>query len=140
MASAEEIRAAIKDGNAALRAAIEGAGAKWEQSPAPEAEGEESWSPRQAAEHVIATHFFFASRTAQVLERSGPEPKQLSLASAEEALTALSEAAQSGDDVYAQLADADLSREAGRMGTLGELLAIASSHLSNHAKQIEAAS
>ena len=139
MPAAEEIRGGLSENRELLRAAIADAEARWEQSPAPEAEGEESWSPRQVAEHVIGAERFFASRTAQTLEREGPETGELSLASAADALAALSEVSETADAVYATLSDADLEKDTGR-GPLSGLLEIAVGHLANHAEQIRAAS
>ena len=60
MASPDEVRAAIKVGQEALADAIAAASDNWEKSPQ-SGEGEDAWSPRQVAEHVIPAEIYFAN-------------------------------------------------------------------------------
>ena len=131
MASAEELREAIEAGQGALRRAIEGAGARWDQSP-----GGEEWSPRQVAEHAVGAELMFASAVAEVLGESPPEREEFSFASANEALAALSEAVGVSSGVYGQVADSDLERPAPFREDLAGVMALASSHCGEHAQQI----
>ena len=131
MASAEELREAIDAAQGALRRAIEGAGARWEQSP-----GGEEWSPRQVAEHAVGAELTFASAVAEVLGESPPEQKEFSLASANEALSALSEAIGVSGGVYGHVADSDLEKPAPFRENLAGVMALASSHCGEHARQL----
>lgn len=139
MATAEELRTSISAGQAALREAIAGAGDVWENAPDDGSEGEESWSPRQAAEHVIGSEVFFAGAIAGAIDQSGPERAELSLASTEEALAALTAAVAASEQVYAALTDDDLAKEVGS-GTVESLLEIHAGHGLDHAQQIASAS
>jgi hypothetical protein len=139
MASPEELRTRISTGQVALRAAIAGAGDVWEKAPDDGSEGEESWSPRQVAEHVIGSEAYFAGAIAGAIEQSGPERAELSLASTEEALAAFDSAVASTDQVYAALADDDLAKEIGS-GTVESLLEIHAGHELDHAQQIASVS
>jgi hypothetical protein len=113
----------------------------WEQVPADGAEGEESWSPRQASEHVIGAVSFFAIGIATATGQDGPErPEGLSLATPDEALPVLAAAVEVSDRVYGALSDEDMSKELGRGGTVESLLEVAAGHGMNHAEQITAAS
>lgn len=140
MASLDELQTQISAGHEALREAIAGAGDVWEQTPADGAEGEESWSPRQAAEHVIGAMTFFAMGIATATGQDAPERSELSLATPDDALPALATAVEVSDRVYGALSDEDMSKEAGRGGTVESLLEIAGGHGSNHAQQIADAS
>ncbi len=139
MASADDLRTRISSGQVSLRAAIAGARGVWENAPDDGSEGEESWSPRQVAEHVIGAEAYFAGAVAGAIEQSGPERAELSLASTDEALTALDSAVAAADQVYAALADDDLAKEIGG-GTVESLLEIHAGHELDHAQQIASAS
>jgi uncharacterized damage-inducible protein DinB len=139
MVSADDLRTRISSGQVALRAAIAGASAVWENAPEDGSEGEESWSPRQVAEHVIGAEAYFAGAIAGVIDQSGPESAELSLASTDEALAALDSAVVAADQVYAAVADDDLAKELGS-GTVESLLEIHAGHELDHAQQIAAAS
>jgi uncharacterized damage-inducible protein DinB len=123
----------------ALRESIAAAGAVWENAPDDGSEGEESWSPRQVAEHVIGAEMFFAGAIAGVIDQSGPESAELSLASTDDALQALDTAITATTQVYAALTDDDLPKEVGS-GTVESLLEIHAGHELDHAQQIAAAS
>ena len=139
MASVEDLRTRISSGQVALREAIAGAGAVWESAPDDGSEGEESWSPRQVAEHVIGAEVSFAGAIAGVIDQSGPERAELSLASTDEALDAMDTAITATTQVYAALTDDDLPKEVGS-GTVESLLGIHAGHELDHAQQIAAAS
>jgi hypothetical protein len=139
MVSADDLRTRISSGQVALRAAIAGASVVWENAPEDGSEGEESWSPRQVAEHVIGAEAYFAGAIAGVIDQSGPERAELSLASTDEALAALDSAVVAADQVYAAVADDDLAKELGS-GTVESLLEIHAGHELDHAQQIAAAS
>ena len=138
MVSADDLRTRISSGQVALRAAIAGASVVWENAPEDGSAGEESWSPRQVAEHVIGAEAYFAGAIAGVIDQSGPERAELSLASTDEALAALDSAVVAADQVYAAVADDDLAKELGS-GTVS-LLEIRAGHELDHAQQIAAAS
>ena len=142
MASAEELRETIRGALLPLRAAIEGAGADWERAPAaggePGESGEESWSARQAAEHVIGADYAFARAIAGALERDPVERPELTLPSAADALAALEDSSAALDAAVATLGDAQLGAET-RFGRSVEwVLELAAAHRLEHAAQIEA--
>jgi hypothetical protein len=135
MASAEELRTAIDSSREALRRAIEDAAGTWEQAPP----GDEEWSPRQAAEHVIGSELIFASLLAGIVDSSAPERRQFALASADEALAALSEVAGASGGVFASVADADLETPAPYMDDVAGVMRLVATHIDEHVQQIQGA-
>ena len=134
MATVRDMRAAITANRAALREAIEGAADTWEASP-----GGEEWSPRQVVEHVLETELRFATRAAAILGGNPPRSEQFSFPSAEAAVDALRRCGAEYDTRYSWAEDRDLPKELdGR--TLERTMAVAASHLLEHADQVKALS
>lgn len=140
MASADELREAMRGALSPLRAAIEGAGADWERAPAPggDSDDEENWSPRQAAEHVIGADYAFARAVDGALGRDPAERPELTLLSAADALRALEDSAAALDASVAALTDAQLEAETRFGRTVGWVLELAGAHRLEHAAQIAA--
>ena len=143
MASADECRATIDAKRDALREALIGAGASWDQPPS-ESDDEEQWSPRQVAEHAIGGERSFAGMIAAVTDVEAPERQELSLATVEEAIAALDAAIKDANTVLLGLSDDDLAIEARAIGnfppSVEGILQLAAHHLDDHSKQIAAAS
>ncbi len=161
MLTAEEFRAAITEHRIALGDAIAAVAARWEEPVLPPEAPEvnprasgDAWSPRQAAEHAIGAQRFFAGLIAEAVGREGPAPARLSLASADEALRALDEAAESSDEVLRFVEDAGLPKAAGLRDmqidylrsrgveaskTVEGVLHLFAAHLEDHAQQIRSA-
>lgn len=143
MASADECRATIDAKRDALREALIGAGASWDQPPS-ESDDEEQWSPRQVAEHAIGAERTFAGMIASVTDAEAPERQELSLATVEEAIAALEAAINDANTVLLGLSDDDLAIEAREIGnfppSVEGILQLAAYHLDDHSKQIAAAS
>lgn len=144
MASAGELREAIGAALPALRAAIEGVDAGWERVSRPSAppaeSGEDDWSPREAAEHVIRAEYSFARTIAAALGHDVAERPEIELASPAEALVALERSAATLDAAMALLTDGQEEVET-RYGRPVEWVAeLAASHRLEHAGQIRAVS
>ena len=147
MRAADELRTAIAAGRAALRQALPGATAYWEE-PVLEAEPGAAvssspvvgpWTPRHAATHVIWVEGYYAGLLAEALGGERTEPQPLELESPAEAAIALDERARSHDAVLARVRDADLARPV----AVGDdrdgewLLRLLAAHLEDHAAQIQ---
>ena len=87
MAAPDELRAAIAEGRAAFRSALESANDSWEKTPAG-GEGEDAWSPRQVAEHLIPTESYFTTQICKACGYPGLDRVEASYATAAEALAA----------------------------------------------------
>lgn len=142
MATANELRASIDQRHQELRAALEAAGARWEVEPAT---GE--WTARQTAEHAIGMERMYAGLVAEALSGDAPGGKEIALASAQDALTALEEAIGACAPVLQSVSDADLSQAAELKGevpspdipkTVEGVLWLNAFHIDDHAKQIAA--
>lgn len=136
MATPDELRAAIAEGREELRNAIREAGAKWEQKPAA-GEGEEAWSPRQAAEHAISADLFFASHICVCCGYPGLDLQQLSFATPEEALAGFDEVIEKADGRLKYVTEKDLAAKSERFNTdVAGVMGVNAHHLKDHAAQI----
>ena len=73
MPTADELRAGIHGGVAALRASIQVSEANWDTPKGTADDGEAGWSPRQVAEHVIPSTLMFANGICAACGYEGPE-------------------------------------------------------------------
>ena len=141
MATPDEIRAAIKVGQETLADAIGAASDNWEKSP-PGGEGEDAWSPRQVAEHVIAAEIYFASAVCAACGYDGPESPivgEAQFATAAEAQTALTAVIAAADSKIKYVSVEDLSHAHDSMGNVENVMRITAWHSLDHAMQINAA-
>ncbi len=138
MATPDEMRAAIDAARDELRSAIKGAATFWEKKPAT-GEGEAAWSPRQAAEHVVAAHVWYANAVCVACGYPGPERFQPAFATAEEAETGLARAVELSQGKLKHITDKDLLMKHERMGSVEQIMAGDAAHLRDHAAQIRAA-
>jgi uncharacterized damage-inducible protein DinB len=135
MASADELRSAVEQARQELRAAIEAAAGRWEESP-----GGEEWAAKRVAEHVVGAERGYAGRVATAMQGRPPERTELQLASAEEALQALEAAGADFSRVVRYVEDRDLKKvpEPGKPD-VEAIMRGAADHLREHAEQIRAA-
>ena len=141
MASPDELRAAIKVGRENLATAIDGSADNWERQPE-SGEGEEAWSPRQVAEHVIGAQLYFANAGCEACGYDGPENPfdgPLSLTSPAGAQTALQQASEAADAKIKYVTDDDLAHTHESMGTVEGIMAMDAWHLLDHAYQVRSA-
>lgn len=135
MASADQIRAQIEEGRAALRAALESAdAARWEA-----AAGDEEWSARRAAEHAIGSERAIAGGVANAMMGKPPERPELALSSPAEALAALEAAVADCNKVIRYVEDRDLEKRVGESSTIQASMELLATHARDHAGQITAA-
>lgn len=136
MATPDELRAAIAAAREDLKSAIAGAGDTWEKKPAA-GEGEDAWSPRQVAEHVIAADVFFASHVCKCCGYPGLDLSELSFATPADALAGLDEAAAKSDGRLKYVSDKDLEAKSERFNTdVAGVLGVLAHHIQDHAAQI----
>lgn len=137
MPTPDELRADLAAAREEFQSALAGAGDTWEKVPPSPTEGEDSWSPRQVAEHAIGADVYFASEICGACGYPGLELAPLSLASPAEALTALDEAAAKSDGRLKYVSDKDLTMQHKSMGSVADVMAISASHFRDHAQQIQ---
>ena len=143
MPSLAELRAARAAARADLLTALRDAGPAWQRRPAG-GSGEDAWSPRQAAEHVVGTVPLFARAVCRATFRPPPESdldsRNLQLPTAGDALFALGRVTEYDDAALRGLTSDDLARPHERFATVAGLIETATHHLREHAAQIRAAS
>ena len=148
MATPDELRAEIAAARNTLRTALQGASQDtWEQQPATDSagassEGEDAWSARQAAEHVIGAEIHFTNLVCKACGYPGPDSPfaggKPSFDSVDEARSALDDAIAAADSKIKYITDTDLAIERDE-GTVETLVAFWPQHTREHAEQIDAA-
>lgn len=138
MATPDELRAAIAEGREALKAAIAAAANAWETKPQA-GEGEDAWSPRQVAEHVIPTEGFFTSAVCAACGYPGLERISGSYPTAQDALRHLDEVIELSNKKLKYVTETDLAKRHERFGSTEDLMVGNARHLNEHAAQIRAA-
>jgi hypothetical protein len=141
--SPKELRQAITEARAELQAAFHAAHEAWEKQP-PHGEGEEAWSPRQVAEHVVGAELYFASAISQACGAPKLELQKPDVATPAAAAASLTRYSAACDNILRHVSDADLAKthEFGRFGptSVHRLMEILAHHTRDHASQILAAS
>jgi hypothetical protein len=143
MTSARDLRAAIIENRAQLQAALHGAHAAWEQTPAAPEGGEESWSPRQVAEHLVSAEWLFTDRIAQAGGATAGAHPTVDAATPAATAAWATRVGASCDDILRQISDGDMEKafEHPRMGTrtVAQMLEILVSHGKDHVDQLRRA-
>ena len=142
MPTADELRAGIHGGVAALRTAIQVSEANWETPKGTADDGEAGWSPRQVAEHVIPSTMMFANGICAACGYDGPEDPGVgnSYASPAEALAALDAIVAAAESKVKYVQDDELGKSAGGEGLgaapVSMLMQGAMWHFVDHAAQM----
>ncbi len=141
MATPKELRAAIVEARADFQAALHEAHDAWERKPQA-GEGEDAWSPRQVAEHVLGAELYFASNIAQACGAPALERQTPDVATPAAAAASAVRVAATCDEILRHVSQDDLAKTRElRMGTLSveQMLDLLASHARDHAQQIRAA-
>lgn len=142
MPTPDEIRADLAAARSELSAALSAASADtWERKPE-SGEGEDAWSAREAAQHVIGAELYYANAVCEACGYDGPDSPfegGLELASPAAASAALDQAAAAADSKVQHVTAGDLERSHERMGPLPDVFESWSGHVRDHAAQITAA-
>ncbi len=142
MPTPDETRADLGAARGDLATALRGsAAATWEQKPEA-GEGEDAWSAREVAQHVIGAEIYFATAVCEACDYEGPTSPfdgRLQLETPEAAQAALEQAIEAADSKIRHVTEADLEKQHERMGAVAEVFETWIGHVRNHATQIEAA-
>ena len=142
MPTADELRAGIDGGRAALRIAIQTTADNWETPKGTGDDGGPGWSPRQVAEHVIPSEMMFANGVCAACGYDGPDNPLSSteFATADDALAALDAIAEAANSKIKYVQDEELGKSQGGEGMaavpVAGLMAMNTWHLADHAAQI----
>ncbi len=137
MATPDELRAALAEARADFRKAISDAAGAWEKTPA-QGEGEEAWSPRQAAEHAIAAEAYFTSAICKACGYPGVDRVEPAYAGADEAIRAFDEVVEMCNKKLQYITETDLEKSHERFGTVENLMQVNAGHMREHAAQMRA--
>jgi hypothetical protein len=134
----DELRADLADARAAFAEAVRGAGEAWARAPA-SGDGEDAWSPRQAAEHCIAADVMYASAVCLACGYPGLDRIDASYASPDEAMAGLEKASALADGRLKYVTDKDLLMKNQRGYSVEDMIRASSKHFRDHAAQVLAA-
>ena len=138
MATPKELRQALADVRADLHAALHHVHETWEQKP-PAGEGEESWSPKEVAQHVIGADWFFTNMIVQACGYPALERPHIDVSTPAQAAASLARIAANDDNYLRHVTDEDLRRTAEtRFGprSVEELMAMLTRHAREHTEQL----
>lgn len=141
MPTPDEARARVAAARQDLSAAFEGAIGAWATKPAG-GDGEDAWSPQEAAAHVLGAEIFYARAVCKACGYDGPRNpiKGAPLASPQEAQHALKLVTDAADAKMKHVSVADMAMAHESMGTVANVFATWAGHLQDHAAQIRSAS
>ena len=141
MSTPDALIAEREAARATLQRALRAVADRWEQHPA--GEGEEAWSPRQTAEHVVGTVQLFAKGLCATCGLDRPwsafDGRKASFADADSALVALGRVSEYDDAVLTQVQAAHLTAPHEMFETVEGLIQAGTHHLDDHAAQMIAA-
>jgi hypothetical protein len=142
MPTPDELRAELGAARNGLADALrESSAATWERKPE-QGTGEDAWSAREAAQHVIGSEIFYANAVCEACGYDGPESPfdgRPQLETPEAAQAALQQAIVAADSKIRHVTETDLEKQHERMGPLPDVFASWTGHLRDHAAQIQAA-
>ena len=139
MPTPDELRAAIAGGRTIFREALLAAAVdSWERTPAA-GQGEEAWSPRQVAEHVVPVEAFFTTAVCSACGYPGLDAVSASYPTPADAVAAFEEVSERCDGRLKHVTEKDLAMQHERFGSVADLMAMNAHHLEEHAAQIRAA-
>jgi hypothetical protein len=142
MPSPRELRQSIVDARADLQAALHEVHEKWEVKPA-SAEGEDAWSPKEVAQHVIGADWFFTNLVCQACGAPAMERPSIDASTPARAAASLSRIGAADDALLRHVSEGDLSKthEHPRRGvmTVEQFMEMMASHTRDHINQMLAA-
>jgi hypothetical protein len=141
MPSPKELRAQLAEARAEFQAALHEVHAKWDQKPAG-GEGEDAWSPKEVAQHVIGADRFFTNNIAQACGAPAMDRPPVDVSTPGAAAASFTRIATDDDAVLRHVSDGDLAKtHETRLGVLSveQLLTGMTSHLRDHTAQLRAA-
>lgn len=143
MAAPQELTQAVKDARAEAEAAILECNEKWEVKPAGGGEGEESWCPKEVAQHLIGAEYFFTNMISQACGAPAMARPEIDVSVPAAAVASLKSVGENDDKVLRHVSKGDLSKtyDTRNLGTrsVQEMLEIMASHARDHAQQIRTA-
>ena len=140
MPSIKDLRDGMVEGRAELQAVFHEAHDAWERKPQG-GEGEDAWSPRQVAEHVIGAEVFFASFISQACGAPALERPSIDAATPAAAAASLTRTSAIADNIFRRVTESDLPRtQQTRMGEMSveRMMQLVAGHGQDHANQIRA--
>jgi hypothetical protein len=139
VANPNELRSDLVEARADLQSAFHDAHQTWDSVPKA-GEGEESWSPKQAAEHAIETEVFFTSNIAVACGAPALESPAIDCSTPASAAAALTRVSALCDRTLRYVSEPDLTKTyknaQGEPRTVEKALSIMASHAREHAQQI----
>lgn len=134
MATPDELRAALAEGRAAMREAIEAAEMGWRHAP-----GEGQWTAQEVAEHVIDTEARITTMICEACGYPGIDAGAPDCASSIEAVDEFDAVVNRCDGKLKHVTAEDLRKPHDQFGTVEGIFEMNARHLVEHAAQIREA-
>ena len=139
MPTPDELRADLGESRKVFRAALgEIDASAWEKAPQG-GEGEEAWSPRQAAQHAIGAEAFFTTAICTACGYPGVEAPKPDFETPADAIRGFDEVIELCDKKLKYITAEDLAKPHDRFGSVEGLLQTDIGHLRDHAAQMKTA-
>jgi hypothetical protein len=143
VANPKELRANLIENRAELQSALHGAHRSWETSPS-SGDGEASWSPKQIAEHMIGSEWFFTNAISQACGAPALDRPSIDASTPASTAASTTRIGNTCDNVLRHVSEGDLAKsfDLRNFGpkTVEEMLVIMDSHAKDHINQLKAAS
>lgn len=144
MATPKELRADIVEGRAQVQEALHGAHEAWDRKPAGSPEGEDAWSPKQVAQHLVGGEWYWTNEICKACGAPEVARPDLAANTPAQAAATLTRNAPKFDDLLRHVSDTDLEKPMGSGAfagrTVGQVLEMWPSHVRDHINQLKAAS
>ena len=105
-------------------------------------EGEDAWSPKEVAQHIVGAEWFFTNLIGQACGAPSMERPQFDVTTPQQAAAALRQVGEGNDTVLNKLTEGDLAKTTEtRFGTqsVQQLLEMMTNHARDHVNQLRAA-
>lgn len=139
MPTPKELHQAIIDARADLHATLHQVHGTWEVKP-PSADGEDAWSPKEVAQHVIGAHRFFTNLIVQACGAPPLERAAVDVSTPASAAAALARISAADDALLRYVSEADLSKTFAhpRRGpmTVEQFMQLMADHMRDHINQM----
>ena len=141
MPAPQEMLQQLRQVRSEAEAAIGECNEKWEVKPA-SGEGEDAWSPKEVAQHIVGADWFFTNNIAQACGAPATERPQIDVSTPQAAAQSLRQIGEADDKILSKVTEGDLSKTfETRLGTMTvqQMLEMMTSHARDHINQLRAA-
>lgn len=144
MADPKELRQTVIETRAEAQKAFHEAHERWDVKPGGATEGEEAWSPREVAQHMIGAEWYFTNLVVQACGAPAMERPKLDVTTPGDAAATYTRVGAANDAMLRHVSQDDLSKTIDTKTPLGEapvekIIDLLVHHGRDHIEQLRAA-